>query len=458
METLEDLTEEAKERELYEELGAEGSMGARIDSVEETLEEGQQVARGHQETASSSGLQRLGCWKDTANRAIPTLEGQDPGLDGAYHLRTEAIRKCREAATRRGYTVFAVQAGGWCASSANALQTYKKYGTSTSCQADGEGGPWANEVYQIVPRTGTGTGTTTGRTSVARVCEHQTLIISCPAGHQLNIVSALYGRLSQRICPTYPTSTMITRCRSPNGLTQVRTLCQGKSSCSVRASDSVFGDPCPGSSKYLAVKYACTVAACGWRLAYKIQSYAGDSFSLWNRDFNTPANLPSELAVSPAIGHYKSREIDGNWASLNIKQVKVSLYTFSPTLQTRDIIFNGAGSTKHSWFSKSRVISSPWTDLKSAPTNYFSISGHRDVAWRINRRFFINRNYGGCPADNGWLVVLDGNSYGCPWEKRTAGTPRILFSKRSTSVNFERDPGNVGIADVMAIFIKTCDG
>ncbi|XP_078677821.1 uncharacterized protein LOC144914140 [Branchiostoma floridae x Branchiostoma belcheri] len=251
---------------------------------------------------------------------------------------------------------------------------------------------------------------------------------------------------------------MTTRCRSPNGLTQVRTLCQGKSSCSVRASDSVFGDPCPGSSKYLAVKYACTVAACGWRLAYKIQSYAGDSFSLWNNDFNTPANLPSELAVSPAIGHYKSREIDGNWASLNIKQVKVSLYTFSPTLQTRDIIFNGAGSTKHSWFSKSRVISSPWTDLKSAPTNYFSISGHRDVAWRINRRFFINRNYGGCPADNGWLVVLDGNSYGCPWEKRTAGTPRILFSKRSTSVNFERDPGNVGIADVMAIFIKTCDG
>ncbi|XP_078678951.1 uncharacterized protein LOC144914692 [Branchiostoma floridae x Branchiostoma belcheri] len=110
METLEDLTEEAKERELYEELGAEGSMGARIDSVEETLEDVQQVARGHQETASSSGLQRLGCWKDTANRAIPTLEGQDAGLDGAnYKLRTDAVRKCRAAAARRGYTVFAVQ-------------------------------------------------------------------------------------------------------------------------------------------------------------------------------------------------------------------------------------------------------------------------------------------------------------------------------------------------------------
>ncbi|KAI8487880.1 hypothetical protein Bbelb_343280 [Branchiostoma belcheri] len=97
-------------------------------------------------------LQSLGCWADTTDRAIPTLEGQDPILDGPYPSRTDAVRKCQHAAARRGYTVFAVQNGGWCASSADALQTYQKHGESDACQADGEGGSWANEVYRIVTR------------------------------------------------------------------------------------------------------------------------------------------------------------------------------------------------------------------------------------------------------------------------------------------------------------------
>ncbi|XP_035677290.1 uncharacterized protein LOC118416308 [Branchiostoma floridae] len=137
----------------------------------------------------------------------------------------------------------------------------------------------------------------------------------------------------------------------------------------------------------------------------------------------------------------------------------MSLYTFSPKMEIRDLIFNGTGSNKDNWFSKSRLISSPWTDLKTEQTNYFSIAGsaHPHSSRRYYRRFFINRNYGGCPADRGWLVVLDGYSNYCLWERRNSGNPRILFSKLPTNVNFERDRANVGIADVMAIFIKTCD-
>ena len=45
--------------------------------------------------------------------------------------------------------MFAVQNGGWCASSATAATTYSKYGKSRSCRSDGEGGPWANQVYYI---------------------------------------------------------------------------------------------------------------------------------------------------------------------------------------------------------------------------------------------------------------------------------------------------------------------
>ena len=44
--------------------------------------------------------------------------------------------------------MFGVQNGGWCASGPAAKQTYKKYGESSACR-QGEGGPGANDVYEI---------------------------------------------------------------------------------------------------------------------------------------------------------------------------------------------------------------------------------------------------------------------------------------------------------------------
>ncbi|KAJ7380831.1 hypothetical protein OS493_007221 [Desmophyllum pertusum] len=91
----------------------------------------------------------VGCYKDTSSRAIQPLEGKDSILDGAYSSRANPIAKCAVAAMRAGYSMFAVQHGGWCAASAIAPQTYAKYGKSSACNADGEGGPWANEVYSV---------------------------------------------------------------------------------------------------------------------------------------------------------------------------------------------------------------------------------------------------------------------------------------------------------------------
>ncbi|XP_078703706.1 uncharacterized protein LOC144928887 [Branchiostoma floridae x Branchiostoma belcheri] len=91
----------------------------------------------------------LGCWTDTADVAIPTLEGADPRLDGSHAARSNAIEKCYQVARSRGFTVFAVQDGGRCAGSADGHNTYNKHGPSTDCGTDGQGGPWANEVYQI---------------------------------------------------------------------------------------------------------------------------------------------------------------------------------------------------------------------------------------------------------------------------------------------------------------------
>ncbi|XP_019646607.1 PREDICTED: uncharacterized protein LOC109487084 isoform X2 [Branchiostoma belcheri] len=97
-----------------------------------------------------TGYRSLGCWADTDDRAIRTLEGTDPRLDGGYQQRNDSVEKCYQVALSRGFAVFAVQNGGWCAGSDTARQGYSKYGPSTACGRDGEGGPWANQVYEII--------------------------------------------------------------------------------------------------------------------------------------------------------------------------------------------------------------------------------------------------------------------------------------------------------------------
>ena len=46
--------------------------------------------------------------------------------------------------------MFGVQDGGWCGSNASAPQTFDKYGQSNDCEADDEGGSWANHVYTVI--------------------------------------------------------------------------------------------------------------------------------------------------------------------------------------------------------------------------------------------------------------------------------------------------------------------
>lgn len=96
-----------------------------------------------------SGYGSFGCYKDTYVRAINTLEGKDAILDGHYWQRKNPIAKCAVAAIRAGYSMFAVQNGGWCASSRLAKETFNKYGRSSACRSDDEGGPWANQVYTL---------------------------------------------------------------------------------------------------------------------------------------------------------------------------------------------------------------------------------------------------------------------------------------------------------------------
>ncbi|XP_035693984.1 matrilin-2-like [Branchiostoma floridae] len=103
-----------------------------------------------QPTGTTVTYRSLGCWTDSDIRAIPPLEGLDPRLQDPYRLRENAIEKCYQAARDRGYDVFALQDGGWCAASSAARRAYRQYGPSQRCGPAGKGGVWANSVYEII--------------------------------------------------------------------------------------------------------------------------------------------------------------------------------------------------------------------------------------------------------------------------------------------------------------------
>ena len=96
----------------------------------------------------------------------------------------------------------------------------------------------------------------------ARVCEGSTLDIDCAGqgGGQINIRDASYGRQDgPDVCPHAATSDQT--CHEVSSTTVVSGFCQGQESCSVSATNGVFGDPCGGTYKYLTVSYDCVAAA-----------------------------------------------------------------------------------------------------------------------------------------------------------------------------------------------------
>ena len=86
-------------------------------------------------------VKSLGCWTDSPTRAI----------EGGIRFNSDnPIEACRNYAKEQGFSFFAVQYSTECFTAANAGDTYQKYGESDGCNANGRGGGWAQNVYQIV--------------------------------------------------------------------------------------------------------------------------------------------------------------------------------------------------------------------------------------------------------------------------------------------------------------------
>ena len=104
-------------------------------------------------------------------------------------------------------------------------------------------------------------------------------------------------------------------------------------------------------------------------------------------------------------------------------QVRVVLYENGNELIS--LKFNASGTNNMDWFSQVNLISSPWSDLKTATNN-----NKFDIIGRLLDRYFeLSGPYTGCDSDTGWLVIT--NHPVCPWDNR-APKPSIQYSKKGT--------------------------
>uniref|UniRef100_A0A672HAP9 SUEL-type lectin domain-containing protein n=1 Tax=Salarias fasciatus TaxID=181472 RepID=A0A672HAP9_SALFA len=73
----------------------------------------------------------------------------------------------------------------------------------------------------------------------------------------ITVKSAYYGRRDRTTCSEGRPAAQLrnSQCFNPTG--KVAESCDGKTTCIIRASNSVFGDPCGGTYKYLEVDYTC---------------------------------------------------------------------------------------------------------------------------------------------------------------------------------------------------------
>ncbi|XP_038071289.1 uncharacterized protein LOC119740154 isoform X1 [Patiria miniata] len=198
-------------------------------------------------------------------------------------------------------------------------------------------------------------------------------------------------------------------------------------------------------------EFHTTPSASEWQLVFK--GVAGNGVKMY--DMWTAATW--DETTMGVGGSWRDDSLYGSWNSgdLDIGRVKLSLCDANNG-SGAELIFDGTGSDVSSWFSKDRLISNPWQDLISTATNYFSIYGHP----KEDRRFFINRRYGSCVGDYGWLVVTESNSHiDCDWDRSSAEYPYpiILYSRTAGNVQWRKviteGTDTVGRADYLTIHI-----
>ncbi|PRD31550.1 UNVERIFIED_CONTAM: Adhesion G protein-coupled receptor L3 [Trichonephila clavipes] len=88
-------------------------------------------------------------------------------------------------------------------------------------------------------------------------CEGNELHVGCEEGKVIRLIRANYGRFSISMCNDNGHVDWSVNCMSYRSYIIMQERCHQKPSCGIGVSSSIFGDPCPGTLKYLEVQYQC---------------------------------------------------------------------------------------------------------------------------------------------------------------------------------------------------------
>ncbi|XP_037629206.1 L-rhamnose-binding lectin SML-like [Sebastes umbrosus] len=89
------------------------------------------------------------------------------------------------------------------------------------------------------------------------VCEQSLAPLYCAEGQVILVYGADFGRRDRTTCSYKRPASQLQDVDCSGPTSKVSESCNGKNSCIVRASTSVFGDPCVNTYKYLEVAYVC---------------------------------------------------------------------------------------------------------------------------------------------------------------------------------------------------------
>ncbi|XP_056320807.1 uncharacterized protein LOC130234590 [Danio aesculapii] len=183
-------------------------------------------------------------------------------------LGVQSTRNCGPAKPQNGIRCFAIPVPAvarWCNGLAECVVDEHKVIGDDPCF-----NPYTYYIttYTCVP----------GKTSVT--CEGKKSDLKCVRG-KIKIIAANYGRTDDFTClERRPMKQHInTNCFSPNSLDLVQQSCEGKSQCTVSASNDVFSDPCVGTRKYLWISYYCSLVLmnCGPLMSVSMSVSVRDS-------------------------------------------------------------------------------------------------------------------------------------------------------------------------------------
>ncbi|XP_063425810.1 uncharacterized protein LOC134709575 [Mytilus trossulus] len=144
--------------------------------------------------------------------------------------------------------------------------------------------------------------------------------------------------------------------------------------------------------------------------------------------------------------HYRDPILD-IWSSQSILKVKVAMY--KDNVMVMNMVFNNTDTGLNTdWYSQDQLIYSSYTDMTTVGItyNFFSIKGDEP----IGRRFYINKNYGGCAVDVGWVAVFDFDP-GCTYGN---GLQYPAFAYMPNNIMGQWDLKTFQLADALAIYIQ----